>query len=367
MSANSKRAIARAVFGAVAGGSLLLAGIPVSSAAPAHQNAGPFKIGVSNSFYTNTWRQEMLCSISLEAQTPETSPLINGDIKVANAGQDVARQIADIRNFVTEGYDMILIDPASTQGYDQVLQEATDAGVKVLVFDQFVPSDVPWQVANDQQEYGRQSMRWLANAMGGKGDIGVIRGIIGTPGDADREAGLEEVLQQYPDIHIVANPEGQWDETKAHDAMASILAAHPNISGVWASGGDTGVAQAFIDAGHPWVPIAGEEDNGFARIIIQNASKGLKGTTVSNPPAVGAYALLVGLQILQGADIPKKSTMTPRLMDNQTGLADLQSNFAPDLPDSFQVNWGIPNQPLGQTHYSFDAMKSCMKAAGTTS
>ena len=59
-------------------------------------------------------------------------------------------------------------------------------------------------------------------------------------------------------------------------------------------GGSNGVIQAMKDAGHPWVPVAGESENGFRKAIAENKDAGLKGISIGQSPGLVAVAMKAG-------------------------------------------------------------------------
>ena len=61
---------------------------------------------------------------------------------------------------------------------------------------------------------------------------------------------------------------GDWDPGKAQTVTATALAANPDFAGVWCQGGTDGVVRAFLDAGVPLVPVAGEAENGFRKQML---------------------------------------------------------------------------------------------------
>jgi len=327
-----------------------------NAASVSHAAKGPWTIALSNSLYGNSWREEMICSVQQEAVTPAYRPYVK-KVLVANAGSSVTTQVAEIRNFITDGVNAIIIDPASTVGYNQVIQEAMSRGIKVVVTDQFINDPAPWQVENNQYQYGVIGMTWLAHQLHGHGDIAVIRGIIGAPADTARENGVQSVLRKYPSIHVVAQAAGGWDAATAHTALSAILAAHPSLSGVWVSGGSVGAVQAVVNS-HRFIPMVGEDGIGYLQAMLKYRSKGFVAALVTNPPPIGAMGLKEAVGLLRGQTFPKKSYITPHVYPNDTatGLSYIRSHITSALPVTASSSWSIP----GQTGYSLAAMARCL-------
>ena len=93
-----------------------------------------YKIALSNSFMGNDWRQQMERVVEYVAtQEPYASRC---ELTIVNCENDAESQSASIDALVQQGYDAILVDPASETGVNQAIQRACDAGITVVVFDQ---------------------------------------------------------------------------------------------------------------------------------------------------------------------------------------------------------------------------------------
>src|SRR5437763_11699993 len=162
----------------------------------------PWIIGLSNSLYGNGWREEMVCSVKAEAAATPYARLVSR-VSVTQAGQDPARQISDIRGLISQGANAILINPPNPTALNGVIEQAVRRGIVVVVMDQLVTSPAPYQVENNQVEYGTVGMEWLARQLHGKGNVVIVRGIAGAPADTDRENGIRIALKKYPGIHVI--------------------------------------------------------------------------------------------------------------------------------------------------------------------
>ena len=113
-------------------------------------------------------------------------------------------------------------------------------------------------------------------------------------------------MEKYPDVNLLAKANGNWDPSTAQQAMASALAAYPNIDAVVSQDGMClGVVKAFQAANRP-VPIM----NGEGMIPFMDAWKELRDSesfeafAIANGPGFTInYALGVGLRMLQGKTI----------------------------------------------------------------
>ncbi len=293
----------------------------------------PYKIAVSNSYIGNAWRTQMIQIAKAYVKQPHVAPLIK-EFTVVSSGQDVAAQIAQMDNMIAAGVDAIILNAATPTGFDAVIRRARDAGIIVVSFDNIVTSPDAVLVNEDQVEFGRVMARDLVERLNGKGNVVMVNGVPGTSVDRDRNAGAKEVFSQYPDIKIIAEVVGMWDDGVTQKVMADLLATRGDeIDGVWVQAGTVGAVKAFIDAGRPFVPIAGEAENGFRKLMAKYRDQGLVGISVGQSPALVAVSIQAALELLQGKELPRVISVplpVARSEDLKPGV-----NYFPDLPDDF--------------------------------
>src|SRR5579863_6456580 len=182
------------VFGAV---------MAAGGAAGQASAADKYVVGVSNTLIGNGWREEMVCSIKAEA-------LASGKISkviLANRNGGPSEQIADLRNLISAGANIIIINPSDRKALDPVIKQATDRKIVVVAVDQAVSEPSAYVVTNDQTAYGEEGAEALFKKLGGKGNVVELRGIDGVPADADRHEGFTEALKAYPNIKVVRSEE----------------------------------------------------------------------------------------------------------------------------------------------------------------
>jgi ribose transport system substrate-binding protein len=299
--------------------------------------ADKYIIGVSNTLAGNGWREEMICSIKAEA---EASGKVSKVI-IANRNGGPSEQIADIRNLISAGANAIIINPSDREALNPVIKQAADKGIVVVAVDQAVSAPEAYVLTNDQVEYAKLGAKWLFDKLGGKGAVVEMRGIDGVPADADRHEGFTEVLKNYPDIKVTSVFTG-WAQNKTAEATKDLLASGKQIDGIWTSGIDSTVVDAYKTAGKPYVPVVGADNNGFIGQLINMKSDGLSGAAVSNPPAVGGAGLGLALAVLEKKKQNRVNKLTPTIWDNTTGLNDLKKAYNPKVDPYFSVAINLP-------------------------
>ena len=161
----------------------------------------------------------------------------------------------------------------------------------------------------------------------------MINGVAGTSVDRDRTTGAKEVFGKNADIKIIAEVNGDWDPGKAQQVASTALASYPDINGVWCQGGTDGVVRAFQQANRPFVPIAGEAENGFRKQLLTMKDKGLRGISVGQSPGLVCASMRTALDLLAGKELPI-SIAVPLPIASSDDLKDGVNVFTA-LPDNF--------------------------------
>jgi ribose transport system substrate-binding protein len=331
-----------------------LAAIALAAGASGHAVAADkYVVGVSNTLIGNGWREEMVCSVKAEA-------LASGKVSkviLANRNGGPSEQIADLRNLISAGVNIIIVNPSDRKALDPVIKQAIDRKIVVVAVDQAVTAPGAYVVTNDQKEYGRLGAEALFKKLGGKGNVVELRGIDGVPADADRHEGFTEALKNYPDIKVVASVFTNWSGDKAAQQMKELVSSGKKIDGVWTSGTDKNVVDAYRTANLKYVPVVGADNNGFMGEEIELKDAGLVGINVTNPPAVGGAGLAVALDVLEGKDHPHVIHLTPEVYDSTTpqGQEWLKAYYDPK-GDPMNAVYS-PVKPY--THYTVEQEKAC--------
>ncbi|HEV2558422.1 MAG TPA: sugar ABC transporter substrate-binding protein [Microvirga sp.] len=294
---------------------------------------GPYRIAVVNGFVGNTWRIQMIQTAKAYAEQAGIKEKIK-EFKVVSTGTDVAAQLGAIEDFINQGYDAIITIAVAPDGFDRVIRLADRNNVVIVPFDNVLDTDKVMQVNEDQLEIGRLSARHLLKELGSKrdGKILEVRGLPGNSVDRDRHLGFREVMEKEGKFQIV-EVVGNWDDGTAQKATADALAVHGKFEAVFTQGGSTGSVRAMMDAKHPFVPMAGEGENGYRKLIAKHAGEGLKGLSYSQSPGLVSISMKAAISALEGNPMPQLISVPIPVVDYTT-LKD-NVNYWSNLSDNF--------------------------------
>lgn len=263
------------------------------------QGAQKYKVFLDMSYSGNIWQAAAANGIKALATTPPYDKLI--EFKTIISGTDVQKQISDIQSMIAAGANAIIIYPLSPTALNRVIRQATDRKVLVFTYDSTVTEPSAYNVSNITARYGANTAQWMVNKLGGKGEIIFNHGVAGTAVTKTYDEQAYHIFHNYPGIKIVGDFYGNWNDSISEAEVSKILAAHPNVDGIWTVDGTYGSLQAVLkNRPSRLVVIAGQSNNGYRLMMADPAmqAKGLQGISSSAGPAVGGYAFKVMMEVL---------------------------------------------------------------------
>ena len=295
-------------------------------AGAAHADTSKDRIAFSNNYAGNSWRQAMLKSYDLVSKKAVADKIVGAADVFTTADKEVPTQAAQIQNLILQGYNAIVINAASPDALNGAVKQACDAGIVVVSFDGIVTEPCAYRVVIDYKDMGKQQINEMAKLEPKGGNLLEIRGLAGTSIDGLIHDGIVEGVKEHPQFKIVGSVTGDWDQTTAQKAVATVLPSLPPIVGVVDQGGDGyGAAQAIAAAGKPRPTIImGNRQDELQWWKEQKAKDGYKTWSASIAPGVSTLAFWVAQQVLDGKKIPH-DLVVPY-------LAFTQDDFEAELP-----------------------------------
>jgi simple sugar transport system substrate-binding protein len=173
-----------------------------------------------------------------------------------NAEQKQENQIKAIRSFIAYQVDVIAFVPIVADGWDNVLQEAKEAGIPVLVTDRKInvrdESLYAGFIGTDSEEEGRNAGRFLLKKFEDPLNTGEpiriveLSGTVGSSPATGRARGFREILDAYPRFQIVYSESGDFLRSKGYELMRTILAAQTDIDVIFSH--NDGMTLGVLDA-----------------------------------------------------------------------------------------------------------------------
>jgi ribose transport system substrate-binding protein len=280
---------------------------PAATQAPAPE-AKKFTIGISNPFISSEYRTQMIDEL-IAVNKEYMDAGITNELVIESADTDVAGQIQQLQNLMAKNVDAILVNPGDVNGLNATLEEAVAKGIIVISVDQELNVPGVYNVGIDQKAWAMTSAKWLADKLGGQGDIVEIEGFPGHPANVARMDGVAEVFAKYPGINVLATDTGKWDEATGQQVMSNFLSAYPNLTGYWTQDGMAIGALQAVMAANPavWPQGVGEGRCQFLKLWQEalTMNPNFDSIAVANHPGVSPTGLRIAVNMLQGKQVDK--------------------------------------------------------------
>lgn len=251
------------------------------------------------------WRDANTVSIK------ETAEQLGVELRFLDAQQKQENQIEAVRKLIIERVDVIGIPPIVETGWNEVFQEAKNAGIPIIIVDRRADVSEDLYVSylgSDFLEEGRNAARVMVKLVNGQANIVELVGTIDSAPANDRYLGFREILKDYPNMLIIDSQSGDFTRARGKEVMADFLKEYGSkISAVYAHNDDMaiGAIQAIEDFGlKPGVDI---------KIVSVDATRGAfeamiagkLNATIECNPLLGPQFFELALKVVNGEPTPK--------------------------------------------------------------
>lgn len=225
-------------------GAASAAALAFSLAAPAQSQEDGLKIGMTFQEMNNPYFVSMQEALMAAAED------LGAEVVVTNAGHDVAKQISDVEDMLTQGIDILLLNPTDSAGIESAVHMAKAQGVIVVAVDANANGPVDTFVGSKNRDAGYQSCKYLAEALGGEGDVAILDGIPVVP-ILERVEGCKAALEEFEGITLVDTQNGRQDRSVALGVVENMIQSHQDLAGIFSvnDGGAMGALAAIQGSG----------------------------------------------------------------------------------------------------------------------
>lgn len=199
------------------------------------------KVGFAQEGAESGWRTANTQSL----KTAFTSA--NGfKLNFSDAQQKQENQIAAIRSFITQGVDAIVFAPVVETGWNDVLKQAKQANIPVILEDRAVDASAQdlytSRVGDDFKKEGQTAGEWVAkNFNGKKANLVVLEGTAGSSAANDRTTGFNAAIKGT-DIKVLDSQDGNFTRAQGKTVMEGFLQKYgKSINVLFAQNDDMGL------------------------------------------------------------------------------------------------------------------------------
>ena len=274
-----------------------------------------FRIAICAMNADNTWMAKHL--ELMEEEIKKETDMFEYTLSV---GKDAADQQGIIETFMTQNFDVIIVMPQDSVLLKDVCDRVYEAGIPLIVAERPIEGDkyLCYVGASDYAS-GKVAGEYFGKVLEGKGKIVVLRNFVGSQGDAQRYAGLADVLKEkYPNIEIIREADAENSREKGYTMMGDILAACDHIDAVYAQVDEAGLGalQAIENAARTDVKhIVGV--GGCKEVFDLFGTGSIYTAIASFFPSMGPLAIETARQYLKGEPVEKEILDPAYLVDEE--------------------------------------------------
>jgi ribose transport system substrate-binding protein len=310
----------------------------------------PPVVGISTGSSGTSWRNIMIAALEQVGKEYKAAGTIK-DYKLVNnvTNGDATEQANILRDFVSQGVDIILVNPNSPDALNGVIKEAQDEGILVVSYDATVTAPNVLNVTLDHYAWEYKNVEWIASTLK-SGNMIQIYGLEGHPANNDRIRATYDVLKKYPNIKLIADTTGYWDQTKAKEVATQIIGGGQRIDGVITQDGEAyGVLSAFLDANKLPKVMFGDPGTAFFKEWkkLRDKKANFKACTQPNPPGIGGTGFRMALQLYNGKNF-KPGVLKGETYFYKVGMFITDANWdqgwalLKDKPDDYLLSEIMP-------------------------
>ena len=241
--------------------------------------------------------------VTLVDGAEEAAAKLGVSLSVADAGDDVSKQVADIEDLVSKNISVLIVNPVDSDAVTGAVEAAKAKGVKVISVDRAVNGvDIDCQIASDNVAGAALATQYIVDTLGEGIKIAELEGTPGASAAIDRSAGFHSIADEKLDV--VAAQTANFDRTQGMSVMENMLQANGGIQAVFAANDEMalGAMEAISGAGKD-IMVVGFDATDDA---IESIKAGKMAATIAQQPAlIGSTAVENAVNLINGKTIEK--------------------------------------------------------------
>jgi hypothetical protein len=171
-------------------------------------------------------------------------------VEIRSADDSNEKQIADIRYFADNGFDIIIAAPNEADAITPVIEEVYDAGIPVIVFDRNINGDsyTAYQGV-DNVGIGKSAADYARHLLPDGGNVIEIHGLAGSTPAVGRHEGFAKEAE-LKGIDIIASAYGNWNYEDAAIKVDSLLNIYEDVDLIYAHNDRMAIAASDVARKH---------------------------------------------------------------------------------------------------------------------
>ncbi len=249
------------------------------------------------------------------------------EVKCVSHSDDASKQLELFEAAVADKAAAIICDNAGADASIEAIQKAYDAGIPTFLVDREINKTGLAQaqlVADNAQGAAAIAEAWV-EAMGYEGKYAELLGLESDTNCQVRSENFHSVIDEYPDLEMVAQQSANWDQTQGYEKTEAILQSNPEITGI-ICGNDTmacGAVQACLDAGRDDIKVIGVDGSDDAANYIKSGN--MVGTALQQIALITQTAVEEADAYLHGTAPETEKQLIPCVAITADNVANLSA------------------------------------------
>lgn len=259
---------------------------------------GDIKIGVSLSTLNNPF------FVSIREGVEEVAKNENVETVITDAQNDSSTQNNQVEDLITQGVDLIVINPVDSTAISTSVQKANEANIPVICVDRKSDEgELVSFIASNNVEGGKLAGEYILEKVGENAEVIQLEGIPGASSTRERGEGFTEATDGK--INLLASQTANFDRAEGMTVMENLLQAHPDVKAVFCQNDEMALgASEAVKASGKDVTIVGFDGNDDAIKAVEEGM--LSATVAQKPQEMGKLAIETALKYLKGEQVEEQ-------------------------------------------------------------
>lgn len=212
------------------GGAATSGGTAGSSGGGGLPKKDTYTIGYSQSNNAEPYRAQLNAQLTYYVKQHPNLKLL----PIADAAQDSSKQVSQVQQFIQQKVDVLIVSPNEADPLTPPVQQACNAGIKVLILDRSVNTNcITSFIGGDNVDIGKQAGQLAVKLLPNGGNVVELQGILSNQPQIDRDQGFRDAIASNPNIKITQHQEAKWLKEDATKIMQQWLQSGEKIDLVY--------------------------------------------------------------------------------------------------------------------------------------
>lgn len=227
----------------------------------------------------------------------------------------IPEQLSQIEDVIVKKPNAIVFVPVDYKAMTPGVEMINDAGIPVVnVTDRGAGGEYVAFVGADDYSLGRETARFLLNALGGKGNVVILEGVKGSLTSIDRVRGFNDAIKEFKDVKLVASQPANYQRLQGLQVLENLMQSHPQIDGVLAANDAMAIgAIEALDGANRKALVAGI--NGTKEAVDAIKTGKLLASGDYNGFVQGCIGTMIAIRDLRGESVVKEVVLKPTVIN----------------------------------------------------